>query len=242
MKIPTIRGIIDRRILINYSIDEDILARFLPAPFRPKTVEGRGIVGICLIRLKAVRPKSFPGLVGISSENAAHRMAVEWTENGKQQEGVYIPRRDTSSHLNALAGGRIFPGVHQRSAFLIDETDTGYGLELSNVDGTSLSIKAKATEDWSQESIFETLEQASDFFQNGAIGYSPSKQSKVYDGLELKTFDWKVSPLSVSKVQSSFFENKSIFPTGSIKFDNALLMRNIDHEWRGLPQIKNQHS
>lgn len=239
MKIPTIKGIIDRRILINYSVDEDILARFLPTPFRPKILKGRGIVGICLIRLKAVRPKGFPGLVGISSENAAHRMAVEWTENGKQKEGVYIPRRDTSSYLNALAGGRIFPGAHHRSTFLVEETDTSYGLELLNVDGTSISIKAKPSDGLWDESVFENLEQASSFFQNGAIGYSPAKRFKVYDGLELKTFDWKVSTLSVSKVQSSFFENKSIFPTGSIRFDNALLMRNINHEWNSLPEIEN---
>ncbi len=239
MKIPTIRGIIDRRILINYSIDQDILAGFLPEPFRPKTVGGRGIVGICLIRLRAVRPKGFPDLVGISSENAAHRMAVEWSENGIQKEGVYIPRRDSSSYLNALAGGRIFPGVHNKSNFLVDETDVRFSLELSNEDGTSLSLKAKAEVDWPKESIFKTLKQASDFFENGAIGYSPTKQPSVYDGLKLKTFNWKVSPLTVEKVKSSFFDDDRIFPKGSIKFDNALLMTNIDHEWRGLPQIKN---
>jgi hypothetical protein len=78
MRIPVIRGVIDRRILVNYRVDPNVLARLLPAPFRPKVVHGVGLVGICLIRLKKVRPTFLPSWLGISSENAAHRVAVEW--------------------------------------------------------------------------------------------------------------------------------------------------------------------
>jgi len=52
MQIPRIKGIIERRILINYQIDHDVLASYLPKPFKPKLVNGKGIAGICLIRLK----------------------------------------------------------------------------------------------------------------------------------------------------------------------------------------------
>jgi hypothetical protein len=34
-------------------------------------------------------------------------------------------------------------------------------------------------------------------------------------------------------VRSSFFEDGSLFPRGSIEFDCALLMRGIEHEWHG---------
>src|SRR5438128_2734307 len=101
MGIPVIRRVIDRRILVNYPVDVDVLAPLLPAPFRPKVVQGVGMVGICLIRLKKVRPTFFPSWLGISSENAAHRTAVEWEDNGTGREGVYVRRRDTSSWLNA---------------------------------------------------------------------------------------------------------------------------------------------
>ena len=87
MRIPIIRGVIDRRILINYRVDPEILAKILPPPFRPKTVDGAGIAGVCLIRLKHIRPYWFPSLAGISSENAAHRIAVEWDEGRDRREG-----------------------------------------------------------------------------------------------------------------------------------------------------------
>ena len=48
---------------------------------------------------------------------------------------------------------------------------------------------------------------------------------------------WEVEPLAVTSVRSSFFDDRSVFPAGSIEFDCALLMRGIDHEWRGHPDL-----
>ncbi len=236
MKIPAIKGIIDRRILINYQIDIEVLENYLPKPFKPKLINGKGIAGICLIRLKQIRPKGFPRQFGITSENGAHRVAVEWYEKGELKEGVYIPRRDTSSKLNAWAGGTLFPGIHHLADFMVNEADGSYEVAFISDDLTSLSIKARETTHWNKESIFENLDCVSDFFEKGSVGYSPD--GKNFEGLELNTSSWKVSLLEVEKVQSSFFEDRSIFPEGSVKFDNALLMKNIEHEWIGLEKIK----
>ena len=78
MRIPTIQGVIDRRILANFRVDSGVLRRLLPPPFRPKLVKGAGVAGICLIRLTHIRPRFMPSFIGITSENAAHRIAVEW--------------------------------------------------------------------------------------------------------------------------------------------------------------------
>ena len=68
-----------------------------------------GVAGICLIRLRALRPRGLPAWIGLTSENAAHRIAVELEEDGQPCEGVYIPRRDTDRRVNTLVGGRLFP-------------------------------------------------------------------------------------------------------------------------------------
>jgi hypothetical protein len=238
MKIPALSGIIDRRILINYSVDKDVVSKILPPPFQPELVEDRAIVGICLIRLKDVRPKGLLGKLGIASENAAHRIAVQWNENGVKKEGVYIPRRDTSSMLNALAGGLIFPGTHHLSAFKIDEHNKKYSISFTNKDGTFVSIEGEETSDWPSQSILKTFETASDFFKKGSVGYSPDKIGETFDGLELKTSKWEMSPLRVTHIHSSFFNNKKVFPENSIRFENALLMKSIDHEWKSLGELK----
>jgi hypothetical protein len=171
------------------------LGNYLAELFRPKLVNGKGIAGICLIRLKEIRPKGLPKQIGISPENGAHRIAVEWTENGELKEGVFIPRRDTSSKLNSLAGGTLFPGIHHLVNFNVDEN---YEVSFVSDDNTSLSIKADETEIWNKESVFDNLDCVSDFYENGSVGYSPHKNS--FDGLQLKAFNWKVSLLNVESV------------------------------------------
>lgn len=229
MKIPVIQGLIDRRILVNFIADADATSRMVPAPFRPKLYKGKAIVGICLIRLKEVRPKHFPAFMSVASENAAHRIAVEWDERGGVKEGVFIPRRDTSSFFNHLAGGRVFPGRHHRARFAVTEREGKYSIAFKSADGISLSLTASKAGTFTSASVFETLSNASAFFKNGAVGYSPNNKS--YDGLELKTAGWRMEPLNVTAVSSSFFNDETVFPKGSVTFDNALLMTKLKHEW-----------
>src|SRR6266704_4265423 len=134
MYFPTLEGTIDRRILVNYRVDPDYLQRLLPDPFRPKHIHGMGIAGICLIRLKQIRPRVLPAPLGFSSENAAHRIAVEWEEHGKRREGVYIPRRDTSSQFNTFIGGRLFPSIHHHARFEVIEEDETFSIQIASDD------------------------------------------------------------------------------------------------------------
>lgn len=235
MKIPTIRGVIDRRMLVNFTVDLDIAKAILPAPFTPKAVNGKAIVGICLIRLKEVRPKGMPAFTGFGSENGAHRIAVEWMENGQIKEGVYIPRRDTSSRFNSLVGGRLFPGKHYHAKFDVKEEGDDYHIAFKSTDDTLISVDASLTDDLNKGSIFKNLTEASDFFKAGSTGYSPN--GKRFDGLLLKPYRWETKPLKISNVVSSYFENEQVFPNGSVQFDNALLMTNIEHEWSSVANI-----
>jgi hypothetical protein len=232
MYVPTIEGVIDRRLLINYRVDPATLQRLLPAPFRPKLIHGMGIAGICLIRLKDIRPRGLPAQIGFTSENAAHRVAVEWDEHGARREGVYIPRRDTSSRFNTLIGGRLFPGVHHHARFQVTEADEAFAVDMASDDGdTRVAVEARLAPDLPARSIFASLSEASAFFEHGALGYSESGQPGTLDTLELRCKNWRVEPLQATRVQSTFFDDQEHFPPGSAELDCALLMRASPHEW-----------
>jgi len=219
-------------MLVNFAIDPTIAKSIVPKPFTPKIVDGKAIAGICLIRLKEVRPKGMPAFIGVGSENGAHRIAVEWEEDGAIKGGVYIPRRDTSSLFNAMVGGRVFPGKHYRAKFDVTEGNGNYHVAFKSSDYAFVSVDAKITDTFNPESVFKNIETASAFFKAGSAGYSPN--GKKYDGLLLNTYKWEVKPLVLSSFRSSFFENEEVFPTGSVQFDNALLMTNIHHEWSSI--------
>lgn len=226
------RGVIDRRILANYRLDAEATAAVLPKPFMPKLVKGYAIGGLCLIRLDRVRPAALPIRFGIASENAAHRIAVQWEQGGQVRQGVYIPRRDTNSKLNSLVGGRLFPGEHHLARFDVEEQPPSYRVAFTAEDGQcSMGISATASETFPVESVFDNLDDASRFFEAGSLGYSETSSGKRFDGLELDCEHWQVQSLDVSEVRSSFFDDPARFPAGTAAFDCALLMRGIDHTW-----------
>jgi uncharacterized protein DUF2071 len=232
MRLPVIQGTIRRRILANFRIDPEVMKRELPARFAPKLQNGFAVAGICLIRLEHVRPRAVPEIVGLSSENAAHRVAVTWDEDGETREGVFISRRDTNSQLNQLLGGRIFPGEHHGAVFSIEESESEISLRMKSDDGSvAVEIAGCIGSTLPVNSIFSSLEQASMFFEKGSIGYSVTRQPERLDGLELRTANWRVEPVTVSNIYSSYFAARNKFPDGSIEFDHALIMRNVEHEW-----------
>ncbi|MDA7921916.1 DUF2071 domain-containing protein [Verrucomicrobiales bacterium] len=240
MNIPVITGVIRRRILLNYRVAPEAVARILPGQFQPKLMNGFAVAGICLIRLEHVRPKGLPSFMGISSENSAHRIAVEWEDGQRDfKEGVFVPRRDTDSLLNALAGGRIFPGVHHHSRFHVkdDHGKISIRVEADGEDAPLVEIEAEESKHFPADSIFSSLEESSRFFEAGCVGYSSRPDSCKLDGLLLKVPEWSVTPLEVTLAKSSFFDDRANFADDQIQFDHALLMRDIQHEWHSEPAM-----
>lgn len=241
MAITTLSGIIARRILLNYQVDPRVAARLLPHPFRPKLVHGNAIAGICLIRLERLRPRGLPSFTGLSSENAAHRIAAEWIdETGRLRSGVFVLRRDSDSALNALLGGRIFPGPHHLSLFSVQ--DWGNAIRI-RVDADDLpdplvELDVEPGPALPRHSVFPSLDDASDFFQAGCVGYSLAGDGLSLEGLRMDAETWKVSPLRIHGVRSAYFDDPKTFPAGSIRFDHGLIMRDIVHKWHVLPVLQ----
>jgi hypothetical protein len=232
-RVPTMVGTIERRLLVNYSVDLEVLQRLLPSPFRPQVVGDKGMAGICLIRLGHLRPAGLPAAIGLTTENAAHRVAVEWDGPGGVCHGVYIPRRDTSSRLTLLLGGRLFPGEHHHSRFRVREAPGRYEVSFASLDGTaSAAVVASAAPALPDTSSFKSVGEASKFFQDGPLGYSARREGGQLEGLELRCATWHVEPLAVETAESSFFQSGALFPAWAAQFDSALVMRNIPAIWQ----------
>ncbi len=236
---PSIRGVIKRRLLVNFRVDPDVIQRILPAGLSPKLQGDHAIAGICLIRLEQIRPSLIPWSVGFSGENAAHRVAVTWRDaDGADREGVYIPMRHTNSSLILMVGGRVFPGVHQRATF--DVADSGTDIDISiraTAGDMEVELRGKSAGQLPSSSTFPSLAAASEFFRGGSVGYSPGRDRARLEGLKLVSPKWRVDPLAISDVHSSWLSDTSRFPAGSTEFDCALVMRDIAHHWVIAPDL-----
>ncbi|MDQ1742901.1 MAG: hypothetical protein QOE23_1240 [Pseudonocardiales bacterium] len=239
MKLPGLAGNVERRLLVNYRLDPDVLAPLLPAPFRPQLVNGYAVAGICLIRLGAMRPAKLPARLGLTSESAAHRMAVEWDTPDGPRQGVYIPRRDTDSLVSVAVGGRLYPGVHHRARFEISESADRLRVAFAARDrSASVRVDVRIADELTGSRLFADAAAASAFFEAGSIGYSDTRDPARFDGLALHTTAWQVEPGSVVTAESSFFADRTRFPEGSAELDCALVMRQVPVFWRPLTSLR----
>jgi hypothetical protein len=236
---PSIRGVIKRRLLVNFRVDPEVIQRLLPEGLSPKLQGDHAIAGICLIRLEQIRPSLIAWPIGLSGENAAHRVAVRWRDaDGADREGVYIPMRHTNSRLILMVGGRIFPGVHKRATFDVADSGTGIDISIRAIAGDmDVALRGKSAEQLPAGCAFPSLAAASEFFRGGSVGYSPGRDRGRLEGLKLVSPKWRVDPLAISEVHSSWLSDTSRFPAGSTEFDCALVMRDIAHHWVIAPDL-----
>ena len=238
MRTPAIEATMQRRILVNYRVEPATLASLLPRPFRPALVGGYGVAGICLIRLGDIRPDGLPATLGLTSENAAHPVAVEWDTPEGPATGVYIPRRDTSSRLGALLGGRLFPGWQRRADFRVEEGGGAYRIEVSSHDGeVEIEVAARRSEVVLHGSVFASVVEASAFFRCAPLGYAATPHDGVFDGVALAAEEWGIEPLHLDELRSSFFDDPDRFAAGTAVPDSAFLMAGIHTVWRARPAL-----
>ncbi len=211
--LPVLKGIIARRVLLNFRADAQIVQSMLPKPFVVDTQQGAAVVGICLVRLEKLRLRGLPSQVGISSENVAHRVAVRYPQNGEMRPGVFIWRRETDQKLVQMFGGRLFPGVHHEATFLTKEDENSIQMDVKSPTGdTDISFSATYDSTLPQTSRFKDLQEASTFFPQGGYGFSPSLRGNTVEGMELRILQWSLTPLIGSIEESSVLWQFQPFP------------------------------
>jgi hypothetical protein len=112
-------------------------------------------------------------------------------------------------------------------------------LAMRSTDGAvSVRVLGREADGLPVSSCFNSLQQASAFFEGGILGYSAARDYLRSDGVFLRTEKWSVRALDISDLQSSYFEDTNLFPAGTVQFDHALVMRDIVHEWHSADVMK----
>ena len=236
--LPVMEGVIAWRILLNWWVEPEVARRLAPAPFVPALVNGLAVAGICLLRLEQLRPAGMPAALGITTESYAHRIAVRYPATDGWRDGVYIWRRDTDSFFTRLLGGRLFPGVHGDAEFQVDEGEGALAMNVFSRDGgADVSFRALTEAQWSWSLLFPRFTDVCSFFERGSRGFSCRHDGQGVEGMEMRTTHWRMSPLAVQDVRSTFFEDRQRFPRGSCGLDSAAIMRGIPHTWHELTEV-----
>lgn len=211
-----------RRLLISYRMDPASAASLLPEGFRPQIVDGSALAGVCILGLESIRPGWVRHPRGLRSENAAHRMAVEWDGANGPEKGVFIFERHSSAWHPVLFGGRLFPGVHRKARFRTNEANDRYAVTMT-ARGHSVEADVEVTSEWTS-TVFASVDEASEFYRAGRVGWSLGHDGRTVEPVALATDSWKIEAARVHALRSSFFD---ALPEGSAVFDSVVVMRDL---------------
>ena len=78
-----------------------------------------------------------------------------------------------------------------------------------------VEVEGRVAENLPSDSIFKSLADASRFFEKGSRGLSVTADPQRLDSIALKTDQWRVEPIDLKSVYSSYFADESRFPAGS---------------------------
>jgi len=232
-QLRSLKARLKRRIFVNYRIPPDALAGHLPRGVEPYTIAGQALVGVCLIRLEEVRPAGTPRLLGLSSENAAHRVAIRNLVNPDGPPEVLILSQHTDSFLNTQTGGILFPGAMRPARFEIRLSPTTFKIGFEGLDGCRVQVIARRGGQLPSDSLFSNMEEASEFFGRGCDGWSFCGPEETMEGSRFACHHWDFHPLTVDLCKSSMI---NLLGKGKVRptFDSAFLMEDMDHEWHNL--------
>lgn len=229
MPLPTITGQIERRVLLNYRAEPTSVQKLLPSGMRARVINGYALVGVCMIRFAQLRPQGLPTWVGMGSENAAFRISVDWDEDDARHTGVYVLQRVTNHPLIRVLGGRLFPGVHQRARFECHETDDSVAIDIEIPSQQPVRVHGQTSTTWSSQ-VFSSHEDASAYFSQDTIGYSPKRCGATCEGLRLDCLEWATQPLATTINEAGFWTEQL---PGCV-YDHSLIMHRIPHRWHSV--------
>jgi len=233
MLFNSVSGLCERRLILNWRVDPELVVKHLPRPFRPRLVNGKAIVGVDILKLANMRLTGLPGFTGFSTENAVDRVSVEWDEGGAVVKGLYVPYRYSPSAVNTIVSmTRLFPTVFTFANFAFSERGGIYRVTVRG-EQNQFELEARQSKEFSDKSVFKSAKEASDFHRDSRISYSPSADENVLDAVYLKSLDWQAKPLEVKRISCSYVER--LYPKAA--FDSALIMFDTKHEWHGLGAI-----
>ncbi len=187
-----------------------------------------------MLAIESARPWPMPAAMGQAVRAAAYRISAEIDSDsalGVPSRAVYVPCRHTDGLLPILAGGRVFPGVHQRAEIDVDAdakqlswSVRGLSSERSDEGGVAqFDIAAVAD----LQSAVPATSEVADIVIGTELGLSPGHRPGSIESAELCPASRAAQRVDLTSLRSDFLDSFS-----SAAPAESLLMTDVGVIWR----------
>jgi hypothetical protein len=231
----TMRGVIDRCVLLNYRTPVSSVERFVPRGLRLRTKGGFAFWNVVVCRVHRMRHALAPAALGITYCHVAYRLLVEAElADSSVVSGLHFIRSDANNGLVGL-GGNIMSDFRFHGALIdITQTDTRFtatGRSHDGVGNFDLTARDKPAVKLSAGSPFQSRTEAAEFLKYTPVGLAPNRAGSALRLSEVLRNEsaWHSTPLEVDRQFFAFFHSAR---QKAVTLELAERVEPIDYRWR----------
>jgi hypothetical protein len=235
----TMVGTIERCWLFTYQTPVDEARSLVPCELELVTREGYAFWNIVVCRARAMRPKGFPALMGVSYWHVAYRFYVRFhPESGPPVEGLYFIRSDCDSRLMAWMGNLLTDYNFHPAAIEVSEQAPLIRVSLRSADcPAEVTLDASKPPGLPAHSLFSSVEEAAAFLKYKPFGISLDTAGRAsVVAIRRDEAAWESRLIHVVSADWRFFEGKTARP------EICCEVAPIDYQWNRAKIIAGQHS
>ncbi len=219
----------DCRLVVFYRIQPATTQLELPAGAELGRVNGWAIGGIAVVRRQAVRllPRRL-----CASVTATHFLHVLCRQDQQCETGALVLRRDTSSRIQAWLGrgGPRRRGHHARFQ-LVSLPGRVTARWDSDDRHVHVAIDAEPEPHLTPNSMFGSKAQLLQLLRDDLRGLRLVPPPQRLGRTRAAACESQLVPLHVTRLESSVFEDATLFPEGAAVFDSAFCLREEELVW-----------
>lgn len=199
--IPPVRAQLAERLIFNFRLPPEALARFLPEPWLvPEVVGGFGIASFCMLDLRGITVAPLPTAIGLRSISCAPRFAVMDHSTSPPRPAVYVTERWSSSAFGSWFTSLGFSAPHPYAP--VSWKRSGEEVRVTVVSpkrGPVFSARLQHSETFQSE-VFESATVFASFIARGVSSYGLSRHPGRLTMVDLHKTDNTYSPLVVDEL------------------------------------------
>lgn len=220
----------EHSLVLTFSAPKEMLQPLIPPCLELDTLNDKwGFVAVALVTTKNLRPKGFPEFIGNDFILAGFRIFVRYKTNaGKRLRGLYIIKSETNKSRMSFFGN-IFTHYNYTTTDIIEKITADTLSFHSRQSGIEIvTLKNEPSVDLPKNSPFRDWKEARRYA--GPLPFTFTYNDKTQEVLIIEGVrqHWEPKPVSVTKSQIDFIENK--FPEAVLA--NAFVVENIPYYWK----------
>jgi hypothetical protein len=199
--IPPVRARLAERLIFNFRLSPEAMARFLPAPWLvPQVVNGFGIASFCMLHLRGITVAPLSTTFGLVSMSCAPRYAVMDLKKTPPCPAVFVTQRWSSSAFGSWFTSLGFSAPHPYARTTWKKTDDSIHVSAVNRQRERIiSVRVRPADSF-QSQLFATANNFASFIASGVSSYGLSRYPGQLTKVDLHKTDNTYTPLSVDEL------------------------------------------